>query len=43
LNILNQHRKILEHPLEEPKDDLDEKTFKSFNAALDYVENVICS
>lgn len=43
LNILNQHRKILEHPFEVSKEDFDEKTFQSFNAALDYFENVICT
>lgn len=42
LNILNQHRKVLEHPFEEPKEDLDEKTFKSLTAALEYIESVIC-
>jgi len=43
LNMLNQHRKVLEHPLVEPTEDLDEKTFKSIIPALDYVETVICS
>jgi len=43
LNILNQHRKVLEHPFTEPVEDLDEKTFKSIMFALDYIETVICS
>jgi hypothetical protein len=43
LNILIQHRNLLEHPLEEPKEDIDEKTFKSLTATLDYIENVICT
>ena len=42
LNILNQHRKILIHPLkEEPEKDLDEKTYKKISAALDYIESII--
>ena len=43
LNILNQHRKVLEHPFTEPVGDLNEKTFKSIMFALDYIETVICS
>lgn len=43
LNILNQHRKVLEHPFTEPVEDLDEKTFKSIMFALEYIETVIFS
>lgn len=43
LNILNQHRKVLEHPFTEPVEDLDEKTFKSIMFALEYIETVVCS
>jgi len=43
LNVLNQHRKVLEHPFTEPVEDLHEKTFKSIMFALEYIETVICS
>lgn len=43
LNILNQHRKVSEHPFTEPEEDLDEKTYKILNTTFNYVESVICS
>lgn len=45
LNVITQHRKILEHPLKEIKDqkDLDEKLYKKLKITLDYIEEVICS
>lgn len=43
LNVLNQHRKVLEHPFAEPVEDLDETTSKSIVFALEYIENVVCS
>ena len=42
LNLLNQYRKILEHPFQEPKEDVDEKTFERLKATLDYIERIIC-
>lgn len=43
LNILNKHRKILEHPFVEPSEDLDEKTFNNITTTLEFIGNVICS
>lgn len=43
LNVLNQHRKILAHPLTEPIEDLDEKTFKTITLSMEYVETVVRS
>lgn len=43
LNVLNQHRKILEHPLTEPVEDLDETTFKNITLSMEYIETVVRS
>ena len=43
LDSITQYRKILEHPIEDIKNDIDEKVYKTLNLALDYIENVICS
>ncbi len=42
LNLINQNRKILTHPIKYVKEDIDEKTFNKIRIALDYIEKVIC-
>ncbi|MEM3986673.1 MAG: hypothetical protein QXR39_07860 [Candidatus Methanomethylicia archaeon] len=42
LDIYNQYRNTLEHPLKEPQKDLDEKDFGNLMRALEYIEDNIC-
>ena len=41
LEIINQYMKMLEHPLEEPKNDLDSRMYEKLKAALEYIEKFI--
>lgn len=43
LNLFNKHRKVLEHPFTQLKEDLEETTYKELNIVLEYIENVVCS
>lgn len=42
LNVITQYRSILEHPLKDQENDLNEKVCNMLKIALDYVEKVIC-
>lgn len=43
LDLITKYRSPLEHPLEDQESDLDEKTAKMLNLAIDYVGEVICT
>ncbi len=41
LNYVNKHRRLLEHPIKEQSEDLDEKTYNELKAMLSIIESFL--
>lgn len=40
-NLLLQHRKILEHPIEKLENDVDEETYNKVSLSIEYLEKIL--